>query len=93
MGLNAWRRLSQEYDPVNATSNRKLLRRLVHPKQVSLDVFRRPLKEWVADPKEYKDRTGGDFEENQKCLSLQDMCPTMSRTTWKCTRLVGSVFP
>ena len=52
MGLDAWRRLCKEFDPVNATSNRKLLRRLTHPPQASLDTLRRFLEEWEADLRE-----------------------------------------
>eukprot|EP00973_Karenia_brevis_P063009 8759210-Karenia_brevis.AAC.1 len=76
MGLDAWRRLAKEYDPINAMSNRRLLRKLTHPAQVGLDGLRKALEEWDADLREYRERTQKDLDDDQKALSIQDMCPT-----------------
>ena len=75
MGLDAWRRLCKEYDLVNAMSNRRLLKKLTHPGQVSIEQLRRHLEEWETDLKEYQDRTSKNLDDDQLALALQDMCP------------------
>ena len=79
MGLDAWRRLCKEYDPVNALSNRRLLRKLTHPQQVSLDNLRKTIEEWESNYREYRDRTGKELDDDQMSLSIQDMCPDSMR--------------
>ena len=38
----------KEYDPINALSNRRLLRKLTHPQQVGLEHLRTSIEEWEA---------------------------------------------
>ena len=75
MGLDAWRRLCSEYDPVNAISNHRLLKKLTHPSQVSSDHLRRTMEEWEADLKEHRDRTSKNLDDDQMALALRDMRP------------------
>ena len=46
-GLDAWRSFSKEYDPINAVSNHRLLKRLTSPAQCSLE----NLKQAESNPK------------------------------------------
>ena len=64
---------------MNAMSNRRLLRKLTHPSQQSLDHLRKAIEDWEADLREYVDRGGKDLEDDQKSLSIQDMCPDVLR--------------
>ena len=79
MGLDAWRRLSKEYDPVNAMSNRRLLRKLTHPEQASLENLRKHIEEWEHSLREYEDRTGKNLEDDQTALFITNMCPESLR--------------
>ena len=77
MGLGARRRLCRKYNPANALSNRRLLKRLSHPVQVSFEDLRRAIEEWEADFNEYNDRTRKSLDDDQIALALQDMCPEL----------------
>ena len=78
-GLDAWRRLCKEYDPINAMSNRRLLRKIVQPQQQSLDNLRQAIEEWENDLREYTERAGRDLEDEQKQIGIQDLCPDSLR--------------
>jgi len=78
-GLDAWRRLTREYDPINPSSTRQLLRKIMSPKQSSLEKLRSALEEWEVDVKLYEERSGKTWDAEHKILAITDMIPTSLR--------------
>ena len=49
MGLDAWRRLSRKFDLNNPTANLRRLRRILQPRQTSLDLLPSAIEQWEQD--------------------------------------------
>ena len=49
LGLDAWRRLSRKFDPNNPVANLRLLRRILQPRPVSLDLLPSAVEQWEQD--------------------------------------------
>ena len=75
-GLDSWRRLCKEYDPVTAPSKLRLLRQLLHPKPVpQLRNLVQAIEGWERQLKEYIERSKEPVSDSTKRLSIMAMCP------------------
>eukprot|EP00971_Amphidinium_carterae_P014303 282616-Amphidinium_carterae.1 len=74
-GLDAWRKLHREFEPNNAQANLRLLKRVLHPSQQTLDNLRGALETWERELRVYRERTGESLSDPVKRLTLQAMCP------------------
>ena len=76
MGLDAWRRLSRKFDPNNPTANLRLLRRILQPKQTSLDLLLSAIEQWEQDLSHYVERTNNPLSDEMKRACVQTLCPS-----------------
>ena len=74
-GLDAWRRLCHVYEPRNARSNMRLLRRILVQPRFTLEQLRASIDKWEADLAEYVQRGNKDLEDAQKVTILLSMVP------------------
>ena len=74
-GLDAWRRLCHVYEPNNARSNMRLLRRILVQPRFTLEQLRASIDKWEADLVEYVQRGGRDLDHAQKVTILLSMVP------------------
>ena len=74
-GLDAWRRLCHVYEPNNARSNMRLLRRILVQPRSTLEQLRASIDKWEADLVEYVQRGGRDLDDDQKVTILLSMVP------------------
>ena len=74
-GLDAWRRLCHVYEPHNARSNMRLLRRILVQPRATLEQLRAAIDKWEADLAEYVQRGNRDLDEPQKVTILLSMVP------------------
>eukprot|EP00435_Cladocopium_sp_Y103_P011381 s4126_g3.t1 len=74
-GLDAWRRLSHVYEPLNPRSNMRLLRRILVQPRSTLESLRSAIDRWEADILEYTQRGNQDLSDVGKITVLMAMCP------------------
>ena len=75
-GLDAWRRLWNEYDPNNPVANFRMLRKITHPPTCTeLSVLRGAIESWETRYKEYKERTGETLGDAHERSALMSLCP------------------
>ena len=74
-GLDAWRRLCHAYEPHNARSNMRLLRRILVQPRATLEQLRAAIDKWEADLAEYVQRGNRDLDDPQKVTILLSMVP------------------
>ena len=74
-GLDAWRRLCHVYEPHNARSNMRLLRRILVQPRSTLEQLRASIDKWEADLAEYVQRGNKDLDDAQKTTILLSMVP------------------
>ena len=72
-GLDAWRRLCHVYEPHNARSNMRLLRRILVQPRATLEQLRAAIDKWEADLAEYVQRGNRDLDDPQKVTILLSM--------------------
>ena len=75
-GLDAWRKLTKEYDPVTPQANLRLLKRILQPSQQSLPNLRSYMESWEHDLRRYEARTGEQLPDSVRRLTLQAICPS-----------------
>ena len=79
-GLEAWRKLNRQYDPVDPLSNSRLLAQVQAPPQAtSIDTLLTSLEKWEAYRKEYEDRSGETLGEPSSQLCVKLICPEVLR--------------
>jgi len=74
-GLDAWRRLSRKFDPNNPQANLALLKRVLHPKQASLESLQAAIEQWEYDHRTYTEKTKETLSDSMQRMCLQTMCP------------------
>jgi hypothetical protein len=74
-GLDAWRRLCREYEPTTDQANLRLLKKVLQPRQQTIDTLRSSMETWEREYREYHDRTGDELSDAVLRLTLQAMCP------------------
>eukprot|EP00435_Cladocopium_sp_Y103_P030290 s1121_g7.t1 len=74
-GLDAWRRLSHVYEPLNPRSNMRLLRRILVQPRSTLENLRSAIDRWEASILEYTQRGNQDLSDVAKITGLMAMCP------------------
>lgn len=80
-GLEAWRRLTRAYDPLDPQTNWSMLQSLTHDlRQFPLEDLMSSIESWEKRLKEYQERSGEGISNSSRILSLKSMCPPELQT-------------
>ena len=64
------------FDPNNPTANLRLLRRILQPRQTSLDLLPSAIEQWEQDLSHYVERTNNPLSDEMKRACVQTLCPS-----------------